>query len=73
MKSWQERYAAKVCSAEQAIGRIAAGRRIFIGSGAAAPAALVDALVRDGARFADDDVVHILTLGPAPYVSAFPR
>ena len=66
---WQERYADKVCSAAQAISQIGPGRRIFIGSGAAEPALLVDALVRDSARFADNDVVHILTLGPAPYVA----
>jgi acyl-CoA hydrolase/ribosomal protein S18 acetylase RimI-like enzyme len=66
---WRERYSAKVCSAEQAIAHIAVGRRIFIGSGAAEPAVLVEALVRDSARFADNDIVHILTLGPAPYVA----
>ena len=66
---WQERYAEKLCSAAHAITQIGPGRRIFIGSGAAEPGLLVDALVRDSARFSDNDVVHILTLGPAPYVA----
>jgi acyl-CoA hydrolase/RimJ/RimL family protein N-acetyltransferase len=70
MHHWRERYAEKLCSAEQAIARIAPGRRIFIGSGAAEPEALVGALVEDSARFADNEVVHILTLGSAPYVAA---
>ena len=66
---WQQRYADKLCSPAEAIGRIAPGRRIFIGSGAAEPAGLVDALVRHGTQLADNEIVHILTLGPAPYVA----
>lgn len=65
---WRERFAHKTCSAAQAIAHIEPGRRIFIGSGAAEPVALVRALVDAHARFADNDIVHILTLGPAPYV-----
>ena len=40
----------------------------MIGSGAAEPTQLVDALVRDGEHLADNEIVHLLTLGPAPYV-----
>lgn len=67
---WRVRYASKLCTAAEAIARILPGRRIFIGSGAAEPIGLVRALVKDSARFVDNDVVHILTLGPAPYVAA---
>jgi acyl-CoA hydrolase/GNAT superfamily N-acetyltransferase len=67
--SWQERYAQKLCSPAEAIRRIAPGRRIFIGSGAAEPAVLVEALVKQGEHLVDNEVVHILTLGPAPYVA----
>ena len=66
---WQLRYADKLCTAADAIGRIQPGRRIFVGSGAAQPAGLVKALVVSGAHLADNEVLHILTLGPAPYVA----
>jgi acyl-CoA hydrolase/GNAT superfamily N-acetyltransferase len=66
--SWQHRYAGKLLTAEQAIRRIAPGRRILIGSGAAEPVTLVDALATHGDHLADNDVVHLLTLGAAPYV-----
>lgn len=65
---WLARYSEKVVSAAQAIRRIQPGRRILIGSGAAEPTELVLALVRDGEHLADNEVVHLLTLGPAPYV-----
>jgi acyl-CoA hydrolase/GNAT superfamily N-acetyltransferase len=65
---WRTRYAHQLCSAPAAISRILPGRRIFVGSGAAEPVGLVTALACEGARFADNEVVHILTLGPAPYV-----
>lgn len=66
--SWQDRWAAKLCSPEEAIARIARGRRILIGSGAAEPTRLVEALVTHGDHLADNEIVHLLTLGPAPYV-----
>ena len=44
------------------------GQRILIGSGAAEPQRLVDALVVHGDHLVGNQIVHILTLGPAPYV-----
>lgn len=67
--AWRERYAHKLCSVADAIGHIAPGQCIFVGSGAAEPAALVEGLVRDGTHLSDNEIVHILTLGPAPYVA----
>jgi acyl-CoA hydrolase/GNAT superfamily N-acetyltransferase len=66
--NWQARYPTKILTAEQAVRRIRAGQRLFIGSGAAEPVSLVDALVAHGDHLADNDVVHLLTLGSAPYV-----
>ena len=66
---WRERFAERVMTAEEAIRTLRPGRRIFIGSGAAEPLSLVDAMVRFGTQLADNEVVHILTLGPAPYAA----
>ncbi len=66
--SWQQRYQRKLLTAAQAVRRIAPGRRILIGSGAAEPLTLVQALVDHGQHLADNEIVHLLTLGPAPYV-----
>ncbi|WP_224369105.1 bifunctional acetyl-CoA hydrolase/transferase family protein/GNAT family N-acetyltransferase [Hyalangium versicolor] len=68
MRDWREQYADKVATAEEAIRSIPLGRRILIGSGAAEPVSLVKAMVEKGAHLADNEVVHLLTLGPAPYV-----
>jgi acyl-CoA hydrolase len=65
---WLRTFASKVSTASGAIGLIRAGRRILIGSGAAEPVTLVNALAEDGAHLADNEIVHLLTLGPAPYV-----
>jgi acyl-CoA hydrolase/RimJ/RimL family protein N-acetyltransferase len=56
-------------TAAEAIGKIASGRRILIGSGAAEPSGLVEALVADGGHLTGCEIVHLLTLGPAPYVA----
>lgn len=56
-------------SAQKAIALLRPGRRILIGSGAAEPVSLVDALVTHGRHLVDNEIVHLLTLGPAPYVA----
>jgi len=65
---WQERFAAKRMSTKDAVARVPRGKNIFIGSGAAMPAKLVEELVAQAPHFADNTIVHIMTLGPAPYV-----
>jgi len=67
---WQERYAARRRTLVEAIALIPPGTHLFIGSGAAEPVVLVEELVRQANRFADNTIVHLLTLGPAPYVDA---
>ena len=64
---WASRFPRQVCSASKAIRALRPGHRILIGSGAAVPSALVEAMVRDGTHLADNEVIHILTLGAAPY------
>jgi acyl-CoA hydrolase len=43
-------------------------KRILIGSGAAEPGALVEAMVSHGTHLEANEVVHLMTLGSAPYV-----
>jgi len=65
---WRSLHASRITTAAGAIAQIKPGRRILIGSGAAEPVRLVEALARDGHHLADNEIVHLLTLGPAPYV-----
>jgi acyl-CoA hydrolase/ribosomal protein S18 acetylase RimI-like enzyme len=67
---WIDRYPDKVCRPEDAIGRIGRGQRVFIGSGCAQPQKLTEALAQEGRRLADTQILHILTLGTAPYTDA---
>jgi acyl-CoA hydrolase len=65
---WQSLYSDKLATPEQAISLLQSGHRVLIGSGAAEPAALVEALVSQTAHLNGIEIVHLLTLGPAPYV-----
>jgi acyl-CoA hydrolase/GNAT superfamily N-acetyltransferase len=67
--AWLDHHRSRITTPAAAVKRIAAGRRILIGSGAAEPTTLVRALVEHGEHLADNEIVHLLTLGPAPYVS----
>ncbi|MCA9627757.1 MAG: acetyl-CoA hydrolase/transferase family protein, partial [Myxococcales bacterium] len=62
-------YTDKLVSVESAIKRIPPGARILIASGAAEPLGLVDGLVSYGDHLVGNEIVHLLTLGPAPYVA----
>ena len=65
---WPERYREKVRTADAAVAAIESGNHIFIGSGAAEPQELVAALVKRAEKVFGTEIVHILTLGLAPYV-----
>lgn len=67
-QDWQVRYAAKIATAEQAVRLISPRKRILIGSGAAEPGGLVEAMVAHGTHLEGNEIVHLMTLGSAPYV-----
>jgi len=65
---WKERHRDKICDAASSLRNIHRGMRVFVGSGAAEPQALVRALAARGSELADNQIVHLMTLGVAPYV-----
>ena len=67
MNDWKKIYKDKVVTAQQAVSKVRSGQRVFIGSGAAEPQLLVQALAERGPDLADTQITHILTLGIAPY------
>jgi len=66
---WKSRYARKIATAEEAVRAILPGRRILIGSGAGEPGRLVEALVSHATQLRGNEIVHLMTLGAAPYVA----
>jgi acyl-CoA hydrolase len=69
MENWQDQYRWKVTTADEAVRTLPPRTRILIGSGAAEPSRLVEAMVRVGTHLNGNEIVHLLTLGPAPYVA----
>ena len=67
--SWKERLGRRTVSPGQALAGIRPGGRVFIGSGCAEPVRLVSALV-DHPGAIDVEVLHIMTVGQAPYAAA---
>lgn len=64
---WKETWSSKVTSASAALEHVRSGQRVFVGSGASAPQRLIDALVARSDYLADVEIIHLMTLGPAPY------
>ncbi len=64
---WKEKYKSKIADAAFAIKSIKPGNSIFIGTGCAQPQHLVNALVEYSSHIYDAHIVHLLTVGDAPY------
>lgn len=68
---WQGRYPEKFVTHEKAFGRIRRGNRIFISTGCGEPQYLVRTLIdyveSNPTAFFDAEVLHVWTLGVAPY------
>jgi acyl-CoA hydrolase/GNAT superfamily N-acetyltransferase len=64
---WKEKYKNKITTAAAAMRLIKSGNSIFIGTGCAQPQHLVNALVEHSAGISDAHVIHLLTMGTAPY------
>jgi len=65
--AWPQRYAGRLVSADEAIRHIRAGDRVYLGSACGEPQELVRTMGRLGDRLTDTEIVHVLTLGVAPY------
>src|SRR4051794_3633858 len=66
-RDWKDKYRASVATADEAVKRINPGQRIFIGTGVAEPLELVSALTKRAYELPDTEILHLLTVGEAPY------
>ncbi len=64
---WQERYKDRVVDAMSAMRLIKPGTSVFIGTGCGQPQHLVQAMVEHAGHVSDVHVIHLLTMGTAPY------
>ena len=60
--SLQKKYQSKLRSAEESVGLIRSGQRVFIGSSCGEPQHLVDALMDNADNFSDVEIVRLLSL-----------
>ncbi len=67
--SWQADYAKKIRTADEALRCVTSGMRVYIQPGCAEPELLVEALMKRGPHVEDVEIVHMLTMGTAPYVA----
>src|SRR5947208_9464324 len=67
--SWEMEYKKRLTTADQALACVQSGMRVYIQPGCAEPETLVDALMRRAPDVYDVEIVHMMTLGAAPYVA----
>jgi len=66
---WNSIYRKRVTTADDAVKDIRSGDRVWIHPGCNTPTLLIDAMVARASELENVEVVHILTLAPAPYVA----
>src|SRR5579862_6828090 len=67
--SWEIEYKQRLRTADQAVECVKSGMRVYIQPGCAEPETLVEALMRRGPYVYDVEIVHMMTMGCAPYVA----
>ncbi|MCD6287960.1 MAG: GNAT family N-acetyltransferase [Candidatus Hydrogenedentes bacterium] len=65
--NWLDTYRDAIVTADEAVKHIPPGKRIFVGTGCAQPQQLVHALADRADELVDTEIIHLLTLGSAPY------
>ena len=66
---WKEKYKNKISNAAVAMKLIKPGNTIFIGTGCGQPQHLVNMMVEHSGHIHDARVIHLLTMGEAPYAN----
>src|SRR5579863_3989771 len=67
--SWEGDYKKKLMKADDALACVKSGMRVYIQPGCAEPETLVEALIRRAPHVQDVEIVHMMTMGCAPYVA----
>src|SRR5262249_35940527 len=65
--TWINEYRRKVCGLERAVEAVRSGDRVWVQPGCATPEPLVRALTARATALRDVEIVHMMTLGGAPY------
>jgi acyl-CoA hydrolase len=67
--SWETGYSHTLRTADDALRLVQSGMRVYIQPGCAEPETLVEALMRRAPELFNVEIVHMMTMGAAPYVA----
>ena len=65
--SWKDEYQSKLTTAEKAVNAIKSGDRVVVGHAYGQPQHLVNAMVANKEAYENVEIVHMVSLSPAPY------
>jgi acetyl-CoA hydrolase len=68
--SWLDSYRSQIVTADEAVEVIKSNDRVYVHPGCAVPTVLVSAMVARYQELANVEIVHLLTMGGAPYVDS---
>ncbi len=65
--TWLSQFESRLTTAEEAVGAIESGMRIFLTGNCSVPQKLLGALTANAANLENVEIVQVLTVGPAPH------
>ncbi|MGE0481217.1 MAG: GNAT family N-acetyltransferase [Phycisphaerae bacterium] len=69
LANWRDRLGSKLTTLRKALGHIRRGERIYLSDGSATPTTMIPGLVAEDVPLGDNQIIHLLTLGEAPYTN----
>jgi acyl-CoA hydrolase/GNAT superfamily N-acetyltransferase len=67
IQDWPKKFNLTTMTAEDAVKKILPGHRVFIGTGAAQPSMLINAMTDRAEELVDVEIIQLMTMGHAPY------
>ncbi len=67
--NWKEKYADRICTADEAVGHIKSGDRVVVSHACGEPVVLTDAMVANAEKYGykNVEIVHMVAMGKAGY------
>jgi acyl-CoA hydrolase len=66
-QDWPKKFNITTLTAEEAVRKILPGHRVFIGTAAAQPSMLINAMTDRAGELVDVEIIQLMTMGHAPY------
>lgn len=67
---WKQLYRERLCTADEAVGRIKSGDRVSLSHAVGEPTHIIDAMMANREAYRDVEITHMVPMGKSPYAQS---